>query len=144
MMPVLESQQLPLPTIEPRVESNVKPILETQRFLDFSLDILILVSRLPKTRAGRYLADQLLRTGTAVGAKIQESEWADTIQDHFAALQTALKNLRETGYWLMLVNRSDIMQSPILATLEKTCQDLITLVSESRAIPPQKTELAQL
>ncbi len=106
----------------------VEASVEEQRYLDFSVEVLILVSRLPKTRAGRHLADQLLRCGTAVGARIQEG-----------SLRAALKEIREAGYWLMLARRGGLLETPSLGELEKKCQELTGLLANVVTAEKQTT-----
>jgi len=106
-----------------------------ERYFDFSVEVLILVSRLPKTRAGRHLADQLLQCGTAVGAKIQELRSAESDQEIREIESLAIKKLRETAYWLMLIRRAKILETPSLNELEKQCEELANqLASKNQSV----------
>ena len=62
-----------------------------------------LVASLPKTPVGRRIGDQLLRSGTSVGANYEEAQGAESKADFTHKLQIALKELRESRYWLRLL-----------------------------------------
>ena len=108
-----------------------------QRFSDFSVEVLILVSRLPRTRAGRHTADQLLKCGTMVGARINESCLAESPDDNLRIRRAALKDLREAGYWLMLIRKSGLMETPSVESLEKKCRELSGVLAEQLLTPKQ-------
>jgi len=128
------------PIDPPPASPNGKPIAagspvdstkeDEQRFFDFSVEILILSSQLSKSRAGRYTADQLIHSGTSVGARIQESFSAENQEDRIRILRSALKNLRETGYWLMIIRKAGILEVPALVNLETQCRELAAVLTE--------------
>ncbi|MBW2467469.1 MAG: four helix bundle protein, partial [Deltaproteobacteria bacterium] len=55
---------------------------------------------------GRRIGDQLLRSGTSVGANYEEAQGAESKKDFIHKLQVALKELRESYYWLKLLDRT--------------------------------------
>jgi four helix bundle protein len=77
-----------------------------ERLLDYSARAIKLVDALPKTLVGRRIADQLLRSATSAGANYEEAQGAESKEDFTHKLQIALKELRESGYWLRLLVRS--------------------------------------
>jgi four helix bundle protein len=139
-VPLSAEEEVPAPINPPPTPTNVEPIVsespekstvgDEQHFFDFSVEVLILSSQLPKTRAGRHTADQLIKNGTSVGARIQESLSAETKEDYIRILRSALKDLRETGYWLMLIRKAGILETPSLVNLETKCQELSAALSE--------------
>lgn len=52
------------------------------------------------------IANQLLRSGTSIGANIRESQHAESAADFIHKMKIAAKESEETGYWLELCNRS--------------------------------------
>ena len=68
--------------------------------------IIKLVESLPNTLVGRRVADQLLRSGTSAGANYEEARAAESKDDFVHKLQIALKELRESNYWLRLLLES--------------------------------------
>lgn len=136
----IERVETPGDKVETPLDEQAPPAppgLDAQRFFDFSVETLILASRLPRTRAGRHMADQLLRCGTPVGARIQESESAGFGEDSLPPLRMALKDIRETGYWLMLIRKAGILEAPSLEDLETKCQELTAILSAFVNTPKQ-------
>jgi four helix bundle protein len=74
--------------------------------LEYGARIINLVESLPNTLVGRRVADQLLRCGTSAGANYEEARGAESKEDFVHKLQIALKELRESNYWLRLLVRS--------------------------------------
>ncbi|MGA2986110.1 MAG: four helix bundle protein [Terriglobia bacterium] len=77
-----------------------------ERLLDYSARVIKLVDALPNTLVGRRIADQLLRSAMSAGANYEEAQGAESKEDFTHKLQIALKELRESGYWLQLLVRS--------------------------------------
>jgi four helix bundle protein len=77
-----------------------------ERLLDYSARVIKLVDALPNTLVGRRIADQLLRSAMYAGANYEEAQGAESKEDFTHKLQIALKELRESGYWLQLLVRS--------------------------------------
>lgn len=130
---------IPLPSQDSAF--SVSAQVEDQRFFDFSAEILILVSRLPDTRAGRHVADQLLRTGTSVGARFLESQITSSKDNSQQSLQAALKDLRETGYWLMLIRNAGLLEASSIKDLETKCHQLAEHLSQAPSTATAKTQL---
>jgi four helix bundle protein len=71
------------------------------------LDIVLLCRSLDlKARSLRILAQQLLRSGTSTGANVQEAQAGQSRADFISKYNIALKEARETLYWLRLVDAS--------------------------------------
>ena len=98
-----------------------------ERLLDYGARIIKLVEALPLTLVGRRIGDQLLRSGTAVGANYEEARGAESKNDFVHKLQIALKELRESHYWLRLLVKSEIFALDRL-------QELIDESAQLRAI----------
>lgn len=79
------------------------------RFLEYGAQVIELVERLPKTIAGRRIGDQLLRSGTSIGANYEEAQAAESKTDFIHKLQISLKELRESNYWLRLMRKAKLL-----------------------------------
>jgi four helix bundle protein len=101
------------------------------KFLDFGAEIVALVSVLPRTTPGRQIADQLLRSGTSVGANVNEAQSAESRADFIHKLQIALKEIRESGYWLALIEKSKLLENSSLARLAEHCEQLTAILARS-------------
>lgn len=76
----------------------------------FELALMIVVVCKKLYREKEYvLSKQLLRSGTAVGALIKESEFAQSKADYINKFSIALKEANETDYWLALLTESGYM-----------------------------------
>ncbi len=78
----------------------------SERILDYGARIIKVVQALPKTLVGRRIGDQLLCSGLSVGANFEEAQAAESRADFVHKLQIALKELRETNYWLRVVAKA--------------------------------------
>ena len=73
------------------------------RTLEFGKQIIGLCSALPKNNVNFKLVDQLIRSGTSIGANYREANETDTKKDFKNRVRIAKKEAKETVYWLELV-----------------------------------------
>ena len=73
---------------------------------DFAVNIVNLCKYIKETKRESVLTNQLLRSGTSIGANIHESKYAHGTADFIAKLQIALKECSESEYWLELLIES--------------------------------------
>ena len=71
---------------------------------------------------------QLLRSGTSVGANVAESQEASSTKDFISKLTIALKEARETEYWLKLLKESSVINEKEFISLITDCDELIRLL----------------
>ena len=74
------------------------------------------------------LSKQLLRSGTAIGALIKESEHAQSKADFINKLSIGLKEANETGYWLSLLKDSDFFESMAYDSIKNDCEEIIKIL----------------
>jgi four helix bundle protein len=99
--------QRPAPHAQRRVENttaatNSRYDLE-ERLLEYAARIIRLVDALPSTKAGRHVADQLLRSATSPLGNHGELQGAESRKDFIHKLGLCLKEIEETWRWLRLV-----------------------------------------
>jgi four helix bundle protein len=95
------------------------------RVFQFSLRIIRLVSKIPKNCAGRAISDQIMKSGTSIGANIEEAQSASTKKDFIRGITISLKEARETNYWLKLLIEATIIKKELL---EKLMQENIEII----------------
>lgn len=101
-----------------------------QRAFGFAVRVVKLCCALEKTPGvSRTLSDQLLRSGTSVGANLEESKGGQSRADFLAKLYIALKEARETHYWLRLLVASEIIAESQLEPLIDECNQLIAILT---------------
>lgn len=72
----------------------------------FALDIIRICSEIKSTKHENILTNQLVRSGTSIGANIREAFYAHSKADFIAKLQIALKECSESEYWIELLIES--------------------------------------
>ena len=77
-----------------------------ERLLKFAVAALRLAMRLPRHPAGRHVASQLIRSATGGGANYEEARAAESRDDFVHKVGVAAKEVRETVFWLALIERS--------------------------------------
>ena len=91
-----------------------------ERAYAFSLDIIRLYQQI-KAQNEFVLSKQVLRSGTSIGANIEEASAAQSRKDFISKMSVASKEARETLYWLRLLRDSNICTEKELAgTLEES------------------------
>jgi four helix bundle protein len=96
---------------------------------DFALRIIQLIRRLQRERRDDVLAKQLLRSGTSIGANIEEAVAAQSKKDFHSKTHIAMKEARETHYWLRLIHCSALEGGPEMEALLQDCKELVTILS---------------
>ena len=83
-----------------------KSIIQVKSF-GFALDIIKLYMQLQEERE-YVISKQLLRSGTSIGANIEEATAGQSTKDFVHKMSIASKEARETVYWLRLLQESDL------------------------------------
>ncbi len=95
----------------------------------FSFAILIIQLNNELVKRKEYvLSKQLIRSGTAIGALIRESEHAQSKADFINKLSIALKEANETLYWLELLVKTDFILEKDFLELSNKNEELIKLL----------------
>ena len=94
----------------------------------FALCIVKAYKYLAEEKKEYVLSKQLLRSGTSVGANIEEAIGGQTPKDFFAKLNASYKEARETMYWLRLLKDSDILNEKEADSLMKDCDELLKII----------------
>jgi four helix bundle protein len=123
-------------------------IIEEKSFL-FALRI-IQLGQLLKEDRHFVLCDQVVRSGTGIGALVEEAHAAQSRKDFINKMAIASKEARETVYWLRLIKHSDVIQfdteqylgeafelRKMLAAIVKTATE--NLEKEERKARPSQT-----
>lgn len=101
-----------------------------ERTFEFARRIVKLCQALDeKPGVSRTLAHQLLRSGTSIGANVEEGQASQSDADFISKYSIACKEARETHYWLRLISASDIFPPQRLAELETECNELIAILT---------------
>lgn len=110
--------------IEDNNTKNEKKNLIVDLVFKFSLDIVVYTEQLKKYN----LSNQLFRSGTSIGANINESQHAESKADFIHKLKISAKEAEETKYWLLLCQHSK--NYPNCDNLLKQIESIIKVLSK--------------
>jgi four helix bundle protein len=104
------------------MESKRKDIKE--RSFEFAVRIIKFVQKLPRNYAGYHIGGQLLDAGTSVGANVEEATGGFSKKDFTHKMGIALKEARESDYWLRLIKVSELTKGDELDFLLREAEEL--------------------
>src|SRR5262249_47036287 len=134
-----ESQRSKGKSQRAKVNRTEAPPLD-DRLLDYGARIIRLVEALPKTNTAGRIGDQLLRSGTSAGANYEDDRAGESREDFVHKLQIALKELRESNYWLRLLVRSKLLSVERLGPLIDESDQLKAILSKAVATTKGKAK----
>ena len=97
----------------------------------FSIRIIKLYKYLCEQKKEYVMSKQLLRCGTAVGALISESEFAQSKADFINKLHIAVKEANESKYWLLLLSSTEYINATEYESLKIDNEELLKLLASS-------------
>ncbi len=99
-----------------------------EKSYQFALRIIKLFQFLTVEKNEYILAKQVLRSGTSVGANIEEAVAGQSDKDFIAKLSISYKEIKETHYWLRLLKDSEIIDEKQFNSIIKDCEEIIRLL----------------
>ncbi len=100
-----------------------------ERTVAYSLRLIALYRALEPDGVGRILGQQLLRSGTSVGANVHEAQGGQSRPDFIAKLSIAYKEVRASAYWLRLIAEAQLVPPEALVDLEDETNQLTKILS---------------
>jgi four helix bundle protein len=104
-----------------------KENLIVNRSFDFALRIIVLY-KIMIAKNEYVLSKQMLRSGTSIGANIEEAVSAHSTKDFISRMIIALKEARETRYWLRLIDKSKLIHEEISSYISES-EDIIHILT---------------
>ena len=99
-----------------------------ERIESFSNRAVVVAEAIEKRRVAWRIVDQLVGSGTSVGANTFEADEAVSRKDFCKSLGTVLKELNETRFWVRIIGRRGWLPQSRLAPLEAECVELKRIV----------------
>lgn len=99
------------------------------RTLRFGIGIVRLCKSLSYNTVNNKLIDQLVRSGTSVGANYREANETETKKDFKNKILIAKKEAKETEYWLKLMVESNPDRKNDLLIFEKEALELVKILA---------------
>jgi four helix bundle protein len=97
----------------------------------FAIRIVKLSQYLVNEKKEFVISKQVLRSGTAIGALIRESEHGQTKKDFILKLNIALKEASETEYWINILKDTGYISDKVYGSLINDCKELLRLLIAS-------------
>ena len=110
-----------------------------RRLVSFAVKIIELVGRLPKTSAGRHVSGQILRSGTSPAPNYGEARGAESRAGFVHKLRIAVKELNETGIWLLIILEARMAPAAVVENLIKEDRQLAWILGASIRTAQAKT-----
>ena len=105
------------------IEILNKNIVKEKSF-DFAIRIVKLYKYLMEEKKEFVLSKQVLRSGTSIGANINEAQQAQSKKDFLMKMNIALKECTETRYWIDLLSATDYINQEQKDSIIKDCIEL--------------------
>ena len=109
----------------PESEVDYRP-----RSFAFACDIVKLYQTLMKT-APHHIARQVLKSGTSIGANLEEAKPAQSRKDLISKFSIALKEARETQYWLRLIIATELADPSVIAGPLQEATEFVAILTVS-------------
>jgi four helix bundle protein len=101
-----------------------------ERTFRFACRILALCEKLQRTGGiARYAAPQLLRSGTSIGANLEEAVGGQTKPDFITKVCIAQKEAREAKYWPRLLHARELLRDENLASDIQEADEIIAILT---------------
>lgn len=95
----------------------------------FSVKAVKFCFEMQKQKKEFVISKQLLKSATSIGANIQEAQGAISKAEFIAKTQIALKEAKETKYWICLIIDAAILDSAPLHEMQADCGELILILT---------------
>ena len=106
---------------------------------DFAVEIINMCKDIKETKRESVLTNQLMRSGTSIGANIYESKYAHGTADFISKMQIALKECYESEYWLELLNRTGYIDDETYKSIINACGQIRRMLISSINTVKEKT-----
>ena len=114
-------------TLVMRMKENVL----IDKSIKFAARIVKLQKYLLAEKKESVISKQIIRSGTSIGANINEANYGNSKADFISKLHIALKETAETEYWIKLLNMSEYIDDEMSNSLITDCLELKRLLVSS-------------
>lgn len=103
----------------------------SRRFVELAVRVIRLVRALPKDFVGKHIGNQLLKSGTSGGTNYEEARGSESNADFIHKLKIALKELRESIFWLNVIEKAELIPAPKLKNIHQEFEELANIIAQS-------------
>jgi len=101
-----------------------------QKTFAFSIRVINAFKFLKFKKQKYILSKQLLRSGTSIGANIEEAIGAQSKPDFLSKLSVSYKEARETVYWIRLLQATDYLSQQMVESLKKDAEEICRIIAK--------------
>jgi len=94
----------------------------------FAIKVVKLYQQLTADKKEFVLSKQLLRSGTSIGANVEEAVGGSSRRDFIAKMQIAYKESRESRYWLKLMHATDYVNTAQFQSFNNDLEEIIKIL----------------
>jgi four helix bundle protein len=111
------------------IKMKQKNIIQEKSFA-FAVRIVNLYKYLCEEKKEFVMSKQILRSGTSIGANIEESIGGQSDKDFFTKITIAYKEARETMYWLKLLHATNYLNKEQSDSLLKDAEEICKIIGK--------------
>jgi four helix bundle protein len=105
-----------------------KKCIISEKSLAFAVRIVNLSKYLRTKCYEKVLSNQILRSGTSIGANVEEANGAQSDKDFVSKMSIAYKECRETKYWLTLLHETKYLDDTQFDSIHNDCIELLKII----------------
>jgi four helix bundle protein len=103
--------------------------ISKRKSFEFAVRVVNLARHLQTEKKEFVLSKQVLRSGTSIGANIEEARAGESRKDFKSKMSVASKEARETLYWLRLLKETAYLEHRAADSLIRDCEELVSLLT---------------
>jgi four helix bundle protein len=115
----------------------------SERLTDFIVKVIQIVDALPKTIAGKHIGGQLVSSATSCGANYEEGCGAESRPDFIHKMSIVLKELKESRFWLRLIDRTQMLSAIDVHPVIGECGQLCAIIGKSISTAKKRKHINQ-
>jgi four helix bundle protein len=102
-----------------------------ERTIQFSINLIGMLKKLPKNSYNTKIISQCVRAGTSVGANYGEANGAESRKDFIHKLNLSFKEARETRYWLSILKATNPMDNELIEPIWIESDEIVRIFGKS-------------
>jgi four helix bundle protein len=120
------------------VNKSVEESIIKQKSFKFAIRIFKLYQYLIEEKKDYVVSKQILKSGTSVGANIEEAQGSQSKKDFFSKISISYREARETRYWLLIMLETGYIEEKLNQSLLNDCEEIIKILGKIRTTTRQQ------
>jgi four helix bundle protein len=110
----------------------------------FGLRVMKLVASLPETSAGRAIGNQLVRSGTSVGANYRAACRSRSKAEFVAKIGIVAEEADESAFWLEMIMEGGLLKPDLVTALHQEAEELTAIFTASGRTAKQNNQQSKI